>query len=145
MSSSEIARNAVTSDWGLGPRPQRGAGQRPTVPCLRQHQPRLSLHPLDSVPDHPSGVNDTHRGIADPTDPHDTLNLGGEVVTYLGDEPYSITKSSTVWVPKGVPHNPQYFKRVDRPYYMIVFALCDNAKFFDYTFAPTPAPKTFKF
>jgi len=81
------------------------------------------------------------------TDPHDNLNLGGEVVTYLGDEAYSITKSSSVWVPKGVPHNPQYYKKVDagRAYYMIVIALCDNAKFFDATFAPTPAPKTFKF
>ena len=35
------------------------------------------------------------------TDPHDNLNLGGEVVTYLGDEGYSITKSSSVWVPAG--------------------------------------------
>ena len=35
------------------------------------------------------------------TDPHDNLNLGGEVVTYLGDEGYSITKSSSVWVPGG--------------------------------------------
>ncbi|HEX7474580.1 MAG TPA: hypothetical protein VF318_01340 [Dehalococcoidales bacterium] len=79
------------------------------------------------------------------TDPHDTLNLGGEVVTYLGDEAYSITKPSSVWVPAGVPHNPQYYKKVDRPYFMIVIALCDNAKFFDSKMEMTPAPKTFKF
>ena len=79
------------------------------------------------------------------TDPHDTLNLGGEVVTYLGDEAYSITKASSVWVPAGVPHNPQYFKRVDRPYYMIVIAPVDNDKFFDAFLKVTPAPKTFKF
>ena len=79
------------------------------------------------------------------TDPHDTLNLGGEVVTYLGDEAYSITKASSVWVPAGVPHNPQYYKRVDRPFYMIVIALCDNAKFFEGMTSRTPAPKTFKF
>jgi hypothetical protein len=79
------------------------------------------------------------------TDPHDTLNLGGEVVTYLGDEAYSITKASSVWVPAGVPHNPQYFKRVDRPYYMIVIAPVDNDKFFDAFLEKTDAPKTFKF
>ncbi len=81
------------------------------------------------------------------TDPHDNLNLGGEVVTYLGDEPYSISKSSSVWVPGGVPHNPQYYKKLDagRSYYMIVFALVDNDKFFQGGLTWTPAPKTFKF
>jgi hypothetical protein len=79
------------------------------------------------------------------TDPHDTLNLGGEVVTYLGDEAYSITKPSSVWVPAGVLHNPQYYKRVDRPYYMIVIAPVDNDKFFDAFMERGPAPKTFKF
>jgi hypothetical protein len=81
------------------------------------------------------------------TDPHDNLNLGGEVVTYLGDEAYSITKSSSVWVPEGVPHNPQYYKKVDagRSYYMMVFAFVDNDKFFEATLDSTPAPKTFKF
>jgi mannose-6-phosphate isomerase-like protein (cupin superfamily) len=80
-----------------------------------------------------------------PTDPHDTLNLGGEVETWLGDEKFSITKSSSVYVPKGVPHNPQYFKRVDRPYLMVVIALVNNWEFFDGTFEPTPAPASFKF
>jgi hypothetical protein len=80
------------------------------------------------------------------TDPHDNLNLGGEVVTYLGDEGYSITKSSSVWVPAGVPHNPQYYKRVDagRSYYMMVFAFVDNDKFFESYMEQTTAPKTFK-
>ena len=80
------------------------------------------------------------------TDPHDNLNLGGEVVTYLGDEGYSITKSSSVWVPAGVPHNPQYYRKVDagRSYYMMVFAFVDNDKFFDAYLTQSPAPKTFK-
>jgi len=79
-------------------------------------------------------------------DPHDTLNLGGEVVTYLGDEPYSITKSTGMFVPAGTPHNPQYYKRVDpgRAYFMIVIALVDNAKFFEGQIQSWPAPKTFK-
>jgi hypothetical protein len=80
-----------------------------------------------------------------PTDPHDTLNLGGEMVAYLGDEEYSFTEPTAIYVPGGVLHNPNYFKRVDRPYYMIVLAMTDNAKFHEGEFTPIPAPKTFKF
>jgi hypothetical protein len=80
-----------------------------------------------------------------PTDPHDTLSLGGEIVAYLGDEDYSITEPTAIYVPGGVLHNPNYYKRVDRPYYMIVLALTDNAKFHEGEFTPVPAPATFKF
>ncbi len=81
-----------------------------------------------------------------PTDPHDTLNLGGEAVEYLGEEGNAFTKPTAIYVPGGVPHNPSYFKRVDRPYYLIVLAITDNAKFTEGSqFTPTPAPKTFKF
>jgi hypothetical protein len=80
-----------------------------------------------------------------PIDPHDTLSLGGETVAYLGDEEYSFTDSTAIYVPGGVLHNPNYFKRVDRPYYMIVLAITDNAKFHDGEFTPIPAPKTFRF
>jgi hypothetical protein len=80
-----------------------------------------------------------------PTDPHDTLDLGGEAVFYLGDEGHSFTQPSAVYVPGKVLHNPQYFKRVDRPYYMIVLALVDNDKFHEGEFHPIPAPDTFKF
>jgi hypothetical protein len=80
-----------------------------------------------------------------PTDPHDTLDLGGEAVYYLAEEGYSITRPSAVYVPGKVLHNPQYFKRVDRPYYMIVLALTDNAKFHEGEFAPSPAPASFRF
>jgi hypothetical protein len=80
-----------------------------------------------------------------PTDPHDTLNLGGEAVVYLGEEGHSITKPSAIYVPGKVPHNPQYYKRVERPYYMIVLAITDNAEFHEGEFTPSPAPKTFRF
>ncbi len=80
-----------------------------------------------------------------PTDPHDTLSLGGETVTYLGDEGYSMTVPSAIYVPGGVLHNPNYFKRVDHPYYMIVLAITDNAKFHEGEFTPVPAPATFRF
>jgi hypothetical protein len=80
-----------------------------------------------------------------PTDPYETLALGGEAVAYLGDEAYSITEPSAVYVPGKVLHNPNYYKRVDRPYYMIVLAMTDNAKFHEGEFTPVPAPDTFKF
>jgi mannose-6-phosphate isomerase-like protein (cupin superfamily) len=80
-----------------------------------------------------------------PTDPHDTLALGGEAVEYLGDEGYSMTVPSAVYVPAGVRHNPSYFKRVDRPYYLIVLAMTDNARFHEGEFTPVPAPATFEF
>lgn len=80
-----------------------------------------------------------------PTDPHDTLNLGGEAVVYLDEESYTITKPSAIYVPGRVLHNPNYYKRVDRPFYMIVLALVDNAKFHEGEFEPSPAPKTFRF
>ena len=80
-----------------------------------------------------------------PTDPYETLDLGGEAVAYLGDEGYSITEPSAVYVPGKVLHNPNYYKRVDRPYYMIVLAMTDNAKFHEGEFTPVPAPDTFRF
>ncbi len=45
-------------------------------------------------------------------DPHD---LGGEIELWLGDEKHVITKSSIVFVPKGLMHCPLTVKRVDRP------------------------------
>ena len=60
-------------------------------------------------------------------DPHDTLNLGGEVEFWLGEgdeaEKFVTTKATAAWVPGGVVHNPQYFRRVDRPFLMVVIAL----------------------
>ena len=80
------------------------------------------------------------------TDPHDTLNLGGEVETWLGEgeeaEKFVLTKASSVFVPAGVVHNPQYYRRVDRPYLMVVIAQVK-----DYFGAETrwvPLPPAFK-
>ena len=61
------------------------------------------------------------------TDPHDTLNLGGEVEFWLGEgdeaEKFVTTKATGAWVPGGVVHNPTYFRRVDRPIIWMVIAL----------------------
>jgi nitroimidazol reductase NimA-like FMN-containing flavoprotein (pyridoxamine 5'-phosphate oxidase superfamily) len=42
-------------------------------------------------------------------------------------------------------HNPSYFKRVEPPYYLIVLALTDNAKFHEEEFRPVPAAESFRF
>ena len=49
---------------------------------------------------------------SDPEDPH---NLNGEVEITLGDEVHTLTKSSAVFVPRGLSHCPVVFKRVDKP------------------------------
>ncbi|MEJ2110332.1 MAG: hypothetical protein P8Z37_10545 [Acidobacteriota bacterium] len=80
-------------------------------------------------------------------DPHDTLNLGGEVEFWLGEgkaaEKFNITKSTGEYVPAGVVHNPHYFRKVDRPFVMAVISLTSNyaPKHFWYK----PLPDSFKF
>ena len=50
-----------------------------------------------------------------PADYRNWPDLGGEVEIWLDDEKHMITKSSAVWIPKGLMHCPVYFRRVDRP------------------------------
>lgn len=75
-------------------------------------------------------------------DPHDTLNLGGEVEFWLGEgdeaEKFVTTKATAAWVPGGVVHNPQYFRRVDRPFLMVVIALTGEYETGGMRFAPLP-------
>ena len=80
------------------------------------------------------------------TDPHDTLNLGGEVEFWLGEgneaEKFTITKAAGEWVPAGVVHNPHYFRRVDKPFLMVIISMTS-----DYSpkeFRRTPLPPGFK-
>jgi hypothetical protein len=81
------------------------------------------------------------------TDPHDTLNLGGVVESWLGEgdeaEKFEITKATGIWVPAGVVHNPQYFKRVDRPFLMVVIAMTPEYGLSGVT-RVTPLPPAFK-
>ena len=80
-----------------------------------------------------------------PTHPHDILDLGGEMVALPGRRGVRVHRADGRVMCRGVLHNPNYFKRVDRPYYMLVIALTDNAKFHDGEFTPVPAPATFRF
>jgi hypothetical protein len=80
------------------------------------------------------------------TDPHDTLNLGGEVEFWLGEgeeaEKFVTTKATGEWVPAGLVHNPHYFRRVDKPFLMVVIAMTS-----DYdtpSLRSTPLPPGFK-
>ena len=49
------------------------------------------------------------------TNPEDPWDLCGEVELWLGDEKHIITKSSLVFIPKGLKHCPLIARRVDRP------------------------------
>ena len=49
--------------------------------------------------------------------------IGGEVEFHTGDEKYTFDKTTTIFVPKGVPHCPFMHNRVDRPFLLVVFAL----------------------
>ena len=49
------------------------------------------------------------------TNPDDPRDLGGEVEFWLDDEKYILTKSSIIWVPKGMMHCPTIFRNVTRP------------------------------
>ena len=44
--------------------------------------------------------------------------LGGEIEFWLGGEKHIITKTCLIFIPKGVEHNPLYFRRVDTPIFM---------------------------
>jgi hypothetical protein len=75
-------------------------------------------------------------------DPHDTLNLGGEVEFWLGEgdeaEKFVTTKATAEWVPANVVHNPHYFRRVDRPFLMVVIAMTSEYALDGMRFAPLP-------
>jgi hypothetical protein len=50
-------------------------------------------------------------------DPKNMGDLGAEIELSFGDEgeKHVITKPTTVYIPKGLKHNPLNFKRVDKP------------------------------
>lgn len=54
------------------------------------------------------------------TDPENPRDLCGEVEFWLGDEKYTITESSIIYVPKGVVHCPIIFHRVERPIFHFI-------------------------
>lgn len=49
------------------------------------------------------------------SDPENPNDLGGEIEFTIGREAHLLTKSSIIFVPAGVEHNPMRILRVDRP------------------------------
>jgi hypothetical protein len=47
--------------------------------------------------------------------PDDPNNLNAEAEVHIGGEVHTVTKSCLIFLPKGVPHGPIVFKRIDRP------------------------------
>jgi hypothetical protein len=47
--------------------------------------------------------------------PEDPYDLGGEIEIWLEDEKHIITRTSMIFVPAGMKHNPLTLRRVDRP------------------------------
>jgi hypothetical protein len=48
----------------------------------------------------------------DPYNPHD---LFGEIEFWIEDETYLLTKSCTIYIPKGIRHCPLFIRVLDKP------------------------------
>jgi len=60
------------------------------------------------------------------TNPDDPRDLGAEIEFHMDGEVHTFDKTTTIYIPKGIPHCPFYHKRVDRPFLLVVFALADH-------------------
>ena len=49
------------------------------------------------------------------SDPANPSGLGGQIEFTIGGEAHLLTKSSIIFAPAGVPHNPMRILQVDRP------------------------------
>jgi hypothetical protein len=72
------------------------------------------------------------------TNPDDIFDLGGEVELWLGDEKFTITRTCAIFAPAGVPHNPMYINRVDRPF---MFITVGNGLGYKYEDDPVTDPR----
>jgi len=57
------------------------------------------------------------------TDANNPTDLGAELEITLGDEKIKVDKTSALYVPKGIEHNPEIWKRVDRPILQVAVVL----------------------
>jgi hypothetical protein len=72
--------------------------------------PDPNPHILEHVHDYDEIV--MHVG----TDPSEQADLGAEIEFVVDGYPLTISKTSSVFVPKGVPHGPLTWKRFTRPH-----------------------------
>ena len=61
------------------------------------------------------------------SDPDDPEDLGGRIEFTIGGEPHLLTKSSIIFLPPGVPHNPMRILEVDRP--ILHFSVVNNTTY----------------
>ena len=60
------------------------------------------------------------------TNPADPFDLGGEVQLTLGDEVHSITKTCSIFVPRGLKHCPLVIKKVSTPILLVTTGASKN-------------------
>jgi hypothetical protein len=53
-------------------------------------------------------------------DPDNPEELGAVIEFGMGDETLTIDKTSCLWVPRGIPHGPLVWKKVDKPHIEMV-------------------------
>ena len=70
--------------------------------------------PNDHMPRHSHSNDELLMHIG--TDPHNPEDLGAEYDYVIGDDKLTFNKTSALYIPKGVEHNPTIWKRVDRPH-----------------------------
>ena len=74
--------------------------------------------------DGPVNIETTHSHDFDEiigfagSDRNNPRDLGGEIELWIGDEKHTITKTCLIFIPRGVPHCPIFFKRIDTPIFM---------------------------
>lgn len=56
------------------------------------------------------------------SNPHDLEDLGGALDIEIGDEMHTITASTAIYLPKGLPHNI-HWKKVERPIMLLAITL----------------------
>ena len=87
-----------------------------------------------TIPD-PDPVEGTHFHEFDKvlcfvgSDPKNPSSLGAILEMQLGDEKHMLTKTCSIFIPKGLEHCPLIHRRVDRPYLQIEFAISDRANY----------------
>jgi hypothetical protein len=62
-------------------------------------------------------------------DPQNPLDLGAEIEFYLGDKLLTVNKTHGEWIPRGVKHGPETWKKVTKPHIEMALLLnCGDLK-----------------
>jgi hypothetical protein len=60
------------------------------------------------------------------SDPKDPNNLNAIAEVHIGGEIHTVTKSCMIFAPKGVPHGPIVFKKIDKPIFHFACGMGKN-------------------